>query len=428
MLNSPKNKPLAFSKLSRSQSSLRSSNASDSKRRSSYLESPLDSPLNSPSPSHHPLENSTSNDFFGTPDPPRSDDSPTSPAPESSYKAASTAQRGLQRSQSYRSPPTRFSASTSPVGHAPSISEGLEETGNGNNSWVALNDEDAKPEPKKKRGFFRGLSDLRLTKESSTSSQKQPRRLVKNSRTPQPHPSVDQIRQTQQSPYPNSPLSNREEESDEEIITKNLYRHSVALPAASSGYIRSPSPEEFHSSASTTANREYFGSAPHAPPNTASGQSQPAEQGGAAHKGGWERLGRVVPHHHHHHRNLSATEVPQLQQPQPPPPQSLHPAPASGAAGLAPLHRGRLDPNFSESSNSRPPSRQSLEPPSPSNPQGGSFSHLRRRSSQNSSLAESSMVAPGGPQQGGRGNMDNSQQNTQAGSRGERRDWTSYIH
>ena len=420
MLNSPKNKSLAFPKLSRSQSSLRSSNASESKRRSSYLESPLDSPLNSPNSSHHPLEKSTSNDFFGTPEPPRSDDSPTSQGPESSFKSHSSAQRGLQRSQSHRSPPVRFSASASPAGYAPSISEGLGENGHGNDSWVALSDKDAKPEPKKKRGFFRGLGDLRLTKESSSSSsQRSPRRLVKNQRAPHQRTAVDQIRQSQQSPYPSSPLSNREDESDEEIITKTFHRHSVALPAASSGYHRPPTPDDNHySSASTTANREYFGSAPHAPPNTASGQSQPAEQGGAAHKGGWERIGRVIPHHH---RNHSSTEVPQLQQPHPPPPQSLHPAPSSGAAGLTPLHRGRLDPNFSESSNSRPPSRQSLEPPSPSVPPS-SGSHLRRRSSQNSSLHEGSMVAPGGPQHGGRGNMENSQPNTQAGARAERMD------
>ena len=426
MLNSPKHtKPLSFFKPNRSQSSLRGSNAGDSKRQSSYLESPADSAINSPQSSHHPLdESAASSEFFGSA---RSDDSPTSQAAESGFHhyqdpSTTTSHRGLQRSQSSRSPTSRFTGSSSTVGsfvprasQSPQPSGGLNESAN--NSW--LHDQGASPEPKKKRGFLRGFSDLRRSKDpSAAAAQKASRRvLLKNPRAPPPHVVAQHLRQTQQSPYPSILSSTREEDSDEEIVTKNLYRHSVAIPtAAAASYADPSSPEDFYSSASTTANRETFAAAavsPLAPPKTASGQQPlPSEQGGGHESGAWERMTRLG-----HQRNPSSSST---QHQYPPQPQNYHLAAQSGAAGLTSLHRSRLDPSYSEQSNSRPSSRQSLEPPSPSHLLGGGQTVRRRSSGQGSSLAEKPLPSAGGPSHTGRGNMDGSQQGAQtASNRGE---------
>ena len=362
----------------RSQLSL-SSNKSGRKRQSFYDQSPIESPLHSPTTSPTGNFQAGKEALSNT-----KDNTPASVTdPRNRYRQSTNS---LQRSQSQRSP---RSPPSDPVTHLDSKQAPQRPQTN-----RLVKKTNPNPETKKKRTFW-GLVSSNSRKSSAQSSQDQgandSRRGVVPPRA-NSQVSEERDRQNWQSSS-HFPSPTVEEESEEDIVTKNFYRHSVAFPTnfAASNPL---------STSDDSSTRDYNYTQFRSPPFTTASSQQSSEQEGKAPV--WERIGRGP-----HHRNPSDQQH-----------QTLHPSqsttnPSSGS-------KIRLDIGFvdtAHSSNSRPPSRQSIEPPSPSSFSHGPF-HQRSGSSQKSSFIEGPMVSSTQQHSTGRGS-EAGQQGTQSGSRGE---------
>ena len=218
-----------------------------------------------------------------------------------------------------------------------------------------------------------------VPQQRSNASSSQPRVLQKKR--------PGQLNQQQPSSKPSSPIAGEELDQDRVFAARSRQRHSViGLPFQLEPRDDSPSRWDYSS-------QQY--NEPVSPVNTASSQSQ-AEAG--SHKApAWERLGRTG-----HQRTASTDETYTIQ-----------------SAGTS-AQKSRLELNYPEghyNPNSRPPSRQSIDPPSPSEVTFNPLSHQRTTSSQNTSAK--GPMGPASNQQHSAGrNADSSQQvPTNPGSR-----------
>ena len=366
-------------KSNRSQASS-TSTASEQKRHSSHLGSPIESPLHSPgsaaaaaaaasawsthSPGYFANDNDVSSQDEGLT---RRIPEPGSPynQPQGQGPIQGLAVTSLRRSRSQRSSTPNPTVPGELVAPGDNQAGPISTNAYSSNSW---RDGSSKGEPKKGKRFFL-FGDLSTSKSSSTGQKQPARRLSKRNRAPPLQPprlvTASDGQSSQLSPPSSSQFSSPtlNEDSEAEFVTQDSHRPIISIPTAiaTAPSDRSPSPEEY----SSLSNRDYAQSQSESTQfTTASGQSQPSEQGGSQ-KTGARGIGRAPPHH----------RVPSDQ----PPTLAVH-------------SKNRVDLNIPDPSfsNSRPPSRQSLEPPSPSYVQHGSF-HRRTSSGQNSALAESSM-------------------------------------
>ena len=199
-----------------------------------------------------------------------------------------------------------------------------------------------------------------------------------------PHPKVLTKRrpgntQRNQSYSKPAPSSQTEEDIEpaQNFAAKSRQRHSViGLPIQTELELRE---ESISSRDDLSQTKFYIGSTF----TTASSQAQ-GEVGSQRTPAAWERLSRVQ-----HQRTASTDESYAIQ-----------------SAGTS-AQKSRLEPNYSDQhySNSRPPSRQSVDPPSPSEA-SYTLSHQRTTSSQNSTSTKGYM-----------GSQNNQQQQQQPNSR-----------
>ena len=387
----PSQSKFALFKQNRSQLSL-SSNKSGQKRQSFYDQSPTESPLHSPTTTTSPGGNTIQSAEGGTLSSTNKEEEDNtlrgeSTDPRNRYRQSTNP---LQRSQSQRSPRSPPSA--------PPLS----------NHLLDLDSKQAQrpprptrlvkktnpiPEAKKKKTFWGfGYSSSSRKSPAQNNHEHGPSHLTQGAAPPRANSELgeQQNQQNWQSSSRFPSTTTVEEESEEDIVTKNFYRHSVVFPTNFA-----PSDP---SSPDSPSNQDYNYTRLRSPPFTTASSQQSSEQEGKA--PAWERIGRGP-----HHRNPSDQ-----------PHQTLHPSqsatnPSSGS-------KVRLDLAFTDTSNSRPPSRQSIEPPSPSSFSHGPFIHQRSGSSQKSSFIEGPMVPNSQQHPSGRGS-EAPQQNAPSGSRGE---------
>ena len=408
-------------KSNRSQASLLSNQSFQ--ERVSHQASPIDSPLHSPafpppSAQSSPLgpEDKERDDAFAR---------ASHEADAAKFYQANPASKPnvLQRSQSHRASPSPRSVSgptinlVSPT-HGAAGATRIDE--NPNSFYQNTPQISNKIEHKKKRRFF-GFGDSSSGKEGTTLPAPEPPRglgrsisvrrtapvqqIVTNTgdyATPQqwpsgstsakfPSPTVDEEPEPRESLHPNSPYGAYS--AIPPIPPKDPPRSAILLPSSGSDHRHT----EGQPQSSTTA---------------ASSKPQLAEQVGSK-TPAWEKIGRTPAHH----RNQSSDVQPQYQAFQPAPSTassgSSYPVPSRSTQDLA-----YPQPQYSR--DSRPSSRQSYEPPSPTHSQSHP-SHLRTSSLQASPLyGENSMAPQSSQQHAGRASTEQGQQNTQAGlGRGE---------
>ena len=245
------------------------------------------------------------------------------------------------------------------------------------------------PEQKKKRRFFGRSDNSSLNRRLSTKGESAPRPRIVTTTSPQ---------QQNWSPSANYPSPTVDEESEEEIVTKNLYRHSVAFTGHTLYTDHSPSTAYSPSVQDSPSSQFNYASF-----NTASSQSQPQEQGGSHKAPAWERIGRSGQHHRNH---SSDQQYPTIQTSQ-------------SNISSSSVHKLKPElsfPDASHSSSSRPPSRQSLEPPSPSITLQGPFHHRGPSVQSTASLAESQMGPSNNQQHSSARSHESTQQGAQLGS------------
>ena len=379
-------------KPNRSQLSI-SSNKSEQRRQSFYDQSPIESPLHSPttkSPGGHFEVGKEAPALLSSN---KEEDSASAPASEtntgSRHRQPPTTTNPLQRCQSQRSPP---SAPVN-ISHLDSKQAPQRPPGPQTNRLVKRNSPNL--EAKKKRPFWGFRSNSSSWKSTAESPREQSSGGFARGVVPLRTTNEAVEREGQQSWQLSSqfPSPTVEEESEGDTVNLPLYRHSIVFPTNVAPSHPSSAPDD---PSTQDHNYTHF----RFPPFTTASSQHSSEQEGKAPV--WERIGRGP-----HHRNLSDQQH-----------QTLHPS--QSATNASSSSKIRLDTGFAETpypSNSRPPSRQSIEPPSPSSFSHGPF-HQRSGSSQKSSFVEGSMVSSTQQHPSGRGS-EAPQQNTQSGSRGE---------
>ena len=316
------------------------------------------------------------------------------------YEARSTQQQQQQQQRQHiegtretqyaaqRSPPVAgiVSRGANPLTSSPE----QRDTGSYQSSTIKSTKSDSK---KKKRfwdSFGLGLSSSSAASNQATTSTHSGSAPSANLPTPAaPHPKVltkrrpqeqqqkknqhQHQQQGQPDSIPTSPLSEQGQATPEQAFAiRSRQRHSViGLPLETAFREGSVSSRDDLSLNSKIHREQTF--------NTASSHPQ-AERAPA-----WERLGTRTTHQ----RTASTDESYAIQ-----------------SAGTS-AQKSRLEPNYSDQhfTNSRPPSRQSIDPPSPSET-SFTLSHQRTTSSQNSSLTKGYMGSQNNQQQPGGRNVE----------------------
>ena len=290
----------------------------------------------------------------------------------------------LGRTQSQRSPPTTFSAGrgASPL-TSPEDNTIRENSSTSSAHQSSATVKSSKSDQKKKRRFWNwGDNNKGLgVSSSSASAQGDPNRSPPTttshpagSPAAAPHPKV--LTKRRGNPRNQSfstrpePLQAREEvepSPTSRAAAKARQRHSViGLP------IQTELREGSVSSRDDLSQTKFYSGSTF---TTASSQAQ-GEAGSQRTPAAWERPGRIQ-----HQRTASTDESYAI------------------LAGTS-AQKSRLEPNYSDQhySNSRPPSRQSVDPPSPSEA-SYTLSHQRTTSSQNSSIVKGYMGSQNNQQQ-----------------------------
>ena len=423
-------KPNKYSlfKSNRSQASLLSNQSFHD--RGPYQASPIDSPLHSPA--------------FP---PPSAASSPLSPDDNDRedvlarnyetdaakfHQSNHTKSNVLQRSQSQRASPSPrsghgptinlVSPTHSGAATSPTIDEGLEATGQELQQAPHITQN-----LKKKRRFFGLGGDSSSVKEATHTPSPNPARGLGRSisvrRTgPQPQISTDVGPHSTETTWPSgsssakfpSPTADEEPEGGQSLYPNSPYGKYSTPPT-----IPPKDPPKSPLFLPTSAPEHRYNEQQSQLSVAASGQLQPLEQV-AAKTPAWERVSRAPGTHQ---RNNSFELQPQYQ--------AFQPVPSSaGSSSSHQLHsRSAQDLAYPQTlytqQNSRPSSRQSYEPPSPSQSQQLPF-HQRTSSLQIVPLySENSMVPPATqPHPGGR----SSEQNQQTTQSGQPRDNPNYAH
>ncbi|MCJ1392307.1 hypothetical protein MMC18_005174 [Xylographa bjoerkii] len=426
-MKSQKANKYSLFKSNRSQASLLSNQSFHD--RGSYQASPIDSPLHSPA--------------F----PPSAASSPLSPDDKDrddvlarNYEADAakfhqsnhTKPNVLQRSQSQRASPSPRS------GHGPTINL-VSPTHSGAAGSPTIDedpetiDQESHQAPhttqylKKKRRFFGLGGESSSGKEVTHTSSPNPARGLGRSisvrRTgPQPQISTDTGTYSSESAWPSgstsakfsSPTVDEEPEGGQSLHPNSPYGKYSTPPT-----IPPKDPPKSPLFLPTSGQEHRHNDQQPQLSVAAPGQLLPSEQV-TAKSPAWERVGRTPGTHQ---RNNSSELQPQYQ--------AFQPVPSSaGSSSSNPLHsRSAQDLAYPQplytQQNSRPSSRQSYEPPSPSQPQQLPF-HQRTSSLQIIPLySENPMVPPATqPHSGGR----SSEQNQQAAQSGQPRDNSNYAY
>ena len=293
----------------------------------------------------------------------------------------------LGRTQSQRSPPTTFSAGR---GASPLTSpeDNIRQTSSTSTTTLqssAAAVKSSKPDQKKKRRFWNwgdnnkgsGVSSSSASTHQGDPGKSPPTTSSDPAGSPAapaaPHPKVLTKRRgnpRNQSFSRPEPLKAREEvepSPTSRAAAKARQRHSViGLP------IQTELREGSVSSRDDLSQTKFYSGSTF---TTASSQAQ-GEAGSQRTPAAWERPGRIQ-----HQRTASTDESYAI------------------LAGTS-AQKSRLEPNYSDQhySNSRPPSRQSVDPPSPSEA-SYTLSHQRTTSSQNSSIVKGYMGSQNNQQQ-----------------------------
>ena len=398
-------------KSNRSQASLLS-NQSLQERGGSYQPSPIDSPLQSPA-------------FL----PPSAASSPLSPDDKSTddslarsyeadaanfYQSNHHGRNVLQRSQSHRTSPSPRSTLgptinlVSPTNNAagfPSVDEDPDKF------YQNIQEAPAKSEHKKKRRFL-GLGGSSEKEAIVTPALNSPRGLGRSisvrRAVGQPEHLTNTGNYSAQHHWPSgstsakfsSPTVDEESEGGDDLESsygKNS-RLTPPIPPKDPPKLPLVAPKQEQENTGNEGHPQY--------PTTASNRSHPTEQGGLR-TSAWDRPARAS----NHHRNPSSDLAAQYQ-----------PYSAPASAGSASSHtlpsRSAQDlayPQTLFSQNSRPSSRQSLEPPSPSYSQSQNQTfHQRTTSLQvGNTYSESSMGPPSAQSHVGNRSQEFNQQNIQ---------------
>ena len=310
------------------------------------------------------------------------------------------------RESQQRSPPTTARA----AGRATAIAGS---TYNNSSSYQSSTVKTSKPEQKRKKRFWNNWGDNFGLGLSSSSASNTSNSANNNGGLPQfanpathnpqsspaPHPklltkkrpntqrnqsSTNTTTTTTASPIPPHARLENVRPAAPDFAAKTSQRHSViGLPFQSE--LREGSASSRDDLSHSRISRELTF-------NTASSQAQ--GEAGSQRPPAWERLGRVP-----HQRTASSDESYAIQ-----------------SAGTS-AQKSRLEPNYSEQhySTSRPPSRQSIDPPSPSET-SYTLSHQRTASSKDSSSAKGFMGSQNNQQQSvGRNAEGQSNQNNREG-------------
>ena len=286
----------------------------------------------------------------------------------------------LGRTQSQRSPPTTFSAGrgASPL-TSPEVNIGQNSASATASAHQSSTVKSFKSDQKKKRRFWNWGDNKGLgLSSSSASTQGDPSRSPPTAIDPAgssaaPHPKVLTKRrgnprnQSFSRPSPDQAPEEEEPTTTSKAAAKARQRHSViGLP------IQTGRREGSVSSRDDLSQTKFYSGSTF---TTASSQAQ-GEAGSQRTPAAWERPGRIQ-----HQRTASTDESYAI------------------LAGTS-AQKSRLEPNYSDQhySNSRPPSRQSVDPPSPSEA-SYTLSHQRTTSSQNSSIVKGYMGSQNNQQQ-----------------------------
>lgn len=402
-------------KSNRSQASLLSTQ-SFQERGGSYQPSPIDSPLQSPA--------------FP---PPSAASSPLSPHDKDKddslarnyeadaakfYQGSHHGRNVLQRSQSHRTSPSPRStlgptinlvSPTHSAAGSPRVDEDPDKF------YQKIQESPAKSDHKKKRRFLGlgGSSDKEATITPALNSPRGLGRSISVRRAVgQPELQTNTGDYSAQHHWPSgstsanfsSPTVDEEPESGDDFESPYGNDSRLTPPIPPKDPPKSPlvAPKQEQENTRNEALSQY--------PTTASNRSHPTEQVGLR-TSAWDRPARAS----NHHRNPSADLAPQYQP---------YPAPASASSTSSHILPSRstqdlVYPQTLFSQNSRPSSRQSLEPPSPSYSQGQNQTfHQRTTSLQvGNTYSEGSMGPPSAQSHAGNRSQEFNQQNIQ--QRGE---------
>ena len=397
-----------FSKSNRSQASLLS-NPSFQERGGSYQPSPIDSPLQSPA---FPPPSAASSPL--SPDDKDKDDALAYNYEADAakfYQSPHHSRNVLQRSQSHRTSPSSFGPTINLVSptHSTAGSPRIDE--DPDTFYQSTQEPPAKSELKKKRRFLGlgGSSDKEGTVAPALNSPRGLGRSISVRRAAaQPEILTNPGNYSAQHHWPSgstsakfpSPTVDEEPEGVDNLEKPSSKESRITPPLPPKDPPKSPllASKQEQENTRNEAQPQY--------PTTASNRSHPTEQVGLR-TSAWDRPARVS----NHHRNPSADLAPQYQP---------YPAPASASSTSSHTLPSRSAQDLSYppalfSQNSRPSSRQSLDPPSPSYSQSQNQSfHQRTTSLQvGNTYSENPMGPPSTQSHTGNRSQEFNQQNLQ---------------